>query len=363
MPGLLSRLRSREHAPPRPRGEPMLRPGWVPLEVVGEGRRQEALWRIVGARPGERVRYETAAVLHPDPRNPVDPGAIAVWVEGEHVGYLPAQTAARYLAGLLELSAHNGNRPITVPATVVGGGPGRDFLGVFLDHNPGDFGVAAAHVPGGLRSGLTAALATDAADDSYDLSWLTRLPNDGAQAAAALEQLLRDERDPLDRHFMLAELERRLYHNRERAGALERFDAVCRQHDHELAEMRPILLAKFGAIPLVELYRQAAIRAMKAGQFTEAREWCERGIRFYGDDAARPEAVVDLQTRLARAQARLDRTSSRAPAPQEARRAPSIETLTCARCGLAFPRERQRGRKPLLCPDCRHQDRGEAVRP
>jgi hypothetical protein len=37
-----------------------------------------------------------------------------------------------------------------------------------------------------MRTGLTDALATDAADDSYDLSWLSDLPADDIRAIKKL---------------------------------------------------------------------------------------------------------------------------------------------------------------------------------
>jgi hypothetical protein len=59
------------------------------LEVVGEGYRQEALERISGGRTEDgALHVEQTAVLVPDPANPYDPNAVAVVVEGFHVGYL-----------------------------------------------------------------------------------------------------------------------------------------------------------------------------------------------------------------------------------------------------------------------------------
>jgi hypothetical protein len=63
-------------------------------------------------------------------------------------------------------------------------GPGR--LGVFLDHDPADFGLRLLPLspPSGsrTRTGLTDALATDETDDSYDMRWLRELPLDELRA-------------------------------------------------------------------------------------------------------------------------------------------------------------------------------------
>ena len=91
--------------------------GHEDLEVVGELRRQEALWQIVGGRqPAElHVRVEIYAVLVPEVGNPYDANAVSVWIEGMQVGYLSRESAARYRRGLLALqeearSAHRAAR-------------------------------------------------------------------------------------------------------------------------------------------------------------------------------------------------------------------------------------------------------------
>ena len=94
------------------------------------------------------------------------------------------------------------------------------MLGVWLSHDPVDFGLAAIVPPapalaGAMRTGLTEALLTDAADDSYDLSWLRRLPSDTPPAIRELRRLLQHDPDPIDRHFMFCELEDRLYRSRD----------------------------------------------------------------------------------------------------------------------------------------------------
>lgn len=60
-----------------------------------------------------------------------------------------------------------------------------------------------------------------------------------------------------------------------------------------------------GQVPLLETYRQMAIRQQKAHNYSQALWWAERGIALYGNDCARPEAVEDLRSRAARYQAKL----------------------------------------------------------
>lgn len=114
------------------------------LEVVGESYYQENLWRLVGPRrPDERVRAEASAVLVAEYGNPYDPNAVAIWVQRLIVGHLSRENARRYRTGLLRLQEHYG-QPIALNGVIVGGGiredgPGR--LGVFLRHNPADFGL------------------------------------------------------------------------------------------------------------------------------------------------------------------------------------------------------------------------------
>lgn len=334
------------------------------LEVVGESFHQDALWKLVGGYTTEPVRVECRAALVPEPENPHDVNAIKVLIDGLLVGHLSREDAPAYLPGLRRLTmSHLGGAELR--GVIVGGGrrgKGIGFLGVFLDHNPADFGLPPHYTTGGtLRTGLSEAMATDHADDSYDLSWLSTLDPVPEAAVAQLRALLMDEREPIDRHYMFCELEERLYHLRARPGALAEFDGVCSDHHAEMSLLRPALLNKFGAVPVIEMYRQAAIRSQKEREWQEVRAWAERGLEVYGRVAARQEAVADLQKRLALAAAKLEavqlRESPARPARSRTASASSvapIATLLCDSCGNAFDRARTRGRKPKLCPTCRN---------
>lgn len=371
--GFLDRLLNRAPQPDgtEHRAEPfhsvVILGGSETLEVVGESYRQDDLWQLAGGFSTDRVRCPITAVLVPEPENEHDQNAIKVLIEGRHVGYLSREDAAIYLPGLLLLMASH-QRPIALAGQIVGGGQrddGLGMLGVFLDHNPADFGLRprqTAHI-GELRTGFSQALTTDLEDDTYDLSWYQQLS--GARTPAdvvVLRKLLASETDPIDRHYMLAELGKCLYKSRDAfASALDEFDAVCVQHDTEMDSIRPALLHKFGSIPMIEMYRQAAIRCQKARDWPSMRSWTQRGLTAYGTDAARPEAVEDLHKRLAYADSKLTAGSTpRPPRPvaqttstTSATAEPVLETLVCSNCGAAFQRIRSRGRKPHRCPDCR----------
>jgi hypothetical protein len=182
------------------------------------------------------------------------------------------------------------------------------LLGVFLSHDPAMFGVSRRRSSdiAGFRTGLSEAQLTDEEDDSYDLSWLRQLPANDAAAIPTLRRLLVDERDPIDRHYMLCELETRLYKSRDAfSSALPEYDEVCELHHSEMPSIRAALFAKFERVPVLDVYRQAAIRAQKARDWGAVERWSQRGIEAYGSDAARPEAVADLEKRLALATRKL----------------------------------------------------------
>jgi HIRAN domain len=330
------------------------------LEVAGESHHQELLWRLVGGKTNEHVRETICAVLTPEPENQYDSNAICVSIDGHPVGYLSRENAAVYQPGLLSLMRVNGNRPVALNGVIAGGGmrdDGVGFLGVFLDHDPADFGLEAGQPRYHLRTGWSDAVSTDADDDRYDLSWFEQLPLDDEAAIPKLRSLLEAESDPIDRHFMLSALEERLYHSRDRlAGALDEFDAVCEQHHAEMTTIRPALFAKFKAIPVIDMYRQATIRCQKAKNWEESRKWGERGLATYAQDAARPEVVADLHRRLIHAESKIEAIAHPPPRrSRPSRRAtPAVtETLKCSSCGAAFERTKTRGRKPQLCPACR----------
>jgi hypothetical protein len=286
--------------------------GHEDLEVVGELRRQDALWRIVGGRqrPELRVRMDIYAVLVPEIGNPYDANAVSVWIEGMQVGYLSRENAVRYRPGLLALQRKHG-QPIALPGVIAGGGirddgPGK--LGVFLNHDPEDFGLQSS-APVWADARLRAALGDELANArgcSYSLTWMHGLEDNDARAIVALRKALASETDPVGRHFIFAELEAALYRCRDVFdSALSEYDEACRRHDAEMNQIRPACMAQWGKVPVLDLYRQMAIRQQKLHDYAQALWWVERGLVIYADDAARPETASDLRQRAARYRAKL----------------------------------------------------------
>ena len=390
--GLLDRLRGgrREYSGPAPvettAVSVSLLGGQDDLEVVGERAYQDFLWDLSGGTVGDRIRRHIVAVLVPEPTNPYDTNAIAVQIEGHVVGYLPRATAPEYLPGLQHLmSVHGGY--VALRGVIVGGGyyddgPGR--LGVWLEHDPADFGVRPAPssrpappgytgAEGVIRTGFTEAWLTDAEDDSYDLSWFNDLPEADRPAIAKLRELLAADPDPIDRHFQFAELEARLYRSRDLyETALDEYDEACAHHDAEMEGICAAFMAKWGKIPLLDTYRQMAVRQQKLKDWQACKWWAERGLALYGQRAAREEAVEDLIKRRNRAIAKLEaaaRPESRdrpgrpdtavvsatrsGGSPGTTNQDAEVEVLVCQGCNRRFERMRVRGRKPTLCPACR----------
>jgi hypothetical protein len=267
------------------------------LEIVGESNYQEALWSVVGGRTTERVRVDVEAILATEPDNPYDSNAVSVWIDGLKAGYLCREDAAAYRPGLLALEEKE-SLPIALLGVVTGGGiredgPGR--LGVWLTCDPMHFGIQPIVPPPSsalratMRTGLTQAMITDEEDDSYDLSWLQSLPSDHGKAIARLRKLLDHDPDPIDRHFMFCELEERLYRSRDAfTSALDDYDQTCSLHDNEMDGIRDALLKKFGKVPLLDTYRQMAVRQHKAKNWAEALRWAQPGsTEQTSDDHAR----------------------------------------------------------------------------
>jgi hypothetical protein len=387
--GLLNRLRGEVRSQRAPHaGLPAVTAsvlgGHDDLEVVGELAYQTALWRQSGGTIGDKIRCDIVAVLFPEPANPYDPNAIAVVIDGQVVGYLPRATAQEYRPGLQSLMSMHGGY-VALRGVIVGGGhyadgPGR--LGVWLDHDPADFGVQPdpvsravlpgySNADGVMRTGFTEAWLTDAEDDTYDLSWFNDLPEADRPAIAQLRRLLASDPDPIDRHFQFCELEARLYRSRDLyASALAEYDDACGRHDAEMEGICEAFMSKWGKIPLLDTYRQMAIRQQKNKDWQACRWWAERGLAIYGQHAAREEAVEDLIKRRNRALAKLEvpftprphaRTEYQGVAPPVMSPATpangqpdnDLEILVCRECQRKFERMRVRGRKPLLCPQCR----------
>ena len=179
-----------------------------------------------------------------------------------------------------------------------GGEQGRESLGIWLHHDPTDFGLPHArsevspHVAeleaGGVWTGTAAA----------KLAWMDRLPTDRLAAITFLRKHLDKESSPVERHFLFNELEELLYKCRDVfASALTEYEAACVQHDSEMESIRPILIAELGGVPFLPTYKQAAIMKQKAKDYESALWWAERGLELYGVEGARDDVVSDLRQR------------------------------------------------------------------
>jgi hypothetical protein len=289
--------------------------GHEDLEVVGESYRQDDLWRVVGGRyrPDVRVRMDVYAMLLAEDGNPYDPNAVSVWIDGLMVGYLPRDQARTLRPGLLAVQERKG-KPITLEGVIVGGGmrddgPGR--LGVFLRYDPEDFGLSAPPEAPYVDARLRAALGEDLAcskESPYDMVWMHGLSDGDIRGIKVLRNALATESNVIGRHFIYAELEAVLYRCRDAfSSALDDYDAVCMHHDAEMDRIRSACIAYWGKVPVLDTYRQMAIRRQKQHDYDQALRWAERGIALYGDGAARPEAVEELRKRAVGYSAKLER--------------------------------------------------------
>ena len=285
--------------------EAALLEGHDDLEVVGESHRQENLWRLLGGqhRPEVRVRMDVYAMLLAEDGNPYDANAVSVWIDGLMVGYLPRDEARRFRPGLLALQKREG-KPIALEGVIAGGGmqddgPGR--LGVFLRYDPEDFGLAVPPIAPYVDARLRAALGDDLAcskESPYNLVWMHGLSDDDIRGIRVLRNALATESNVIGRHFIYAELEAALYRCRHVfSSALDDYDEVCKQHDREMDSIRSACMAHWGKIPVLDMYRQMAIRLQKQHDYGQALWWAERGIALYSNDAARPDAMDDLRKR------------------------------------------------------------------
>jgi hypothetical protein len=84
--------------PGSPGGQPtaVVLSGGLEVDVVGESHYQDALTAIVGGKRPESVRIPTQATLVPEPDNPYDPNAVAVYIDGRKVGHLPRLAAQAF---------------------------------------------------------------------------------------------------------------------------------------------------------------------------------------------------------------------------------------------------------------------------
>lgn len=103
--------------------------GSYSFEIVGESVYQDALLAICGSKTERGHEHYCLATLKPEPRNPHDRNAVAVFILGKRVGYLSRDDAVAFK------KHHKSSRK--VDAVIVGGwsrsGGDEGYFGVRLD--------------------------------------------------------------------------------------------------------------------------------------------------------------------------------------------------------------------------------------
>jgi hypothetical protein len=111
-------------------------PGEYAFDIVGESHYQDALNRIAGPKTEEGVEYFCEADLRPEPSNPHDQNAVAVFIDELKVGYLSSVDALAWTTALANANWPGGSSA-RVDAVIVGGwfrsGGREGSYGVKLD--------------------------------------------------------------------------------------------------------------------------------------------------------------------------------------------------------------------------------------
>jgi hypothetical protein len=93
--------------------------GEFETEVVGESHYQDALAKIAGPKTSAGVDLAVRARLVPEPDNPHDSNAVAIYVQGLKVGHLPRDMAAEWVETLRRRG--DARAVIEVDANITGG--------------------------------------------------------------------------------------------------------------------------------------------------------------------------------------------------------------------------------------------------
>jgi hypothetical protein len=99
-------------------------------DVVGESRYQSELREICRVRSPDASWLRVIALLRPEPHNPYDSNAVAVFIGSHRVGYLSREDAEIFHATLDECELE-GEQETACQALVKGGHPGRDGVMLF----------------------------------------------------------------------------------------------------------------------------------------------------------------------------------------------------------------------------------------
>lgn len=113
-------------------------PGLYAVKVSGTSHYQDALEKIAGGKTEDGLRpgdLQVTALAAPDALNPVDPRTVAIWIDGHHVGHLPANLHGGWYA-MLRASGLHPRTAIQLNAELRGGwrrGDDEGSYGVRLD--------------------------------------------------------------------------------------------------------------------------------------------------------------------------------------------------------------------------------------
>ncbi len=281
--------------------------------IVGEASYQDELRSIAAGRTERGVRVEFRVVLIPEPKNKYDSNAVAIHAEnGGVIGYLSREDAAEYQPSIIALMKERGSYPVC-HALMFGGRGDKRSIGVWLDID------LASLVGGSVRENHAVAerrqyseveqdapttpgnevVGTRTGASAHAGRWVVLTDRDLLGAIESGRVFLKDEQDPLERHYAFNTLEEALYKCRNASpSALAEFEALSEQHDREMTTIRPALISFFRGVPFLPTYKRVAIMKAKAGDHRAAAHWCERGLEVYGTDALESEGTTDLRTRL-----------------------------------------------------------------
>jgi hypothetical protein len=98
----------------------LLAPAGDIVDVVSTATYQEALAAAADAEPAAALHVEKWAHLVPEPDNPWDRTAVAVYIDARKVGYLPREHTAAYASLLGQIWANYRGRAVC--RAVIGGG-------------------------------------------------------------------------------------------------------------------------------------------------------------------------------------------------------------------------------------------------
>lgn len=87
------------------------------FEIVGESRYQAELASIAGPKDSEGKWFECEADIRPEPENPYDRNALAVYIWQKKVGYFSRDDAEAWSAAMYR----NGIHGFTCDAVITGG--------------------------------------------------------------------------------------------------------------------------------------------------------------------------------------------------------------------------------------------------